>query len=45
VKKAVKEGLAKIWEKMRKRTAKLHVKYIKKVDEMFAEKEKEILTV
>ncbi len=46
VKKAVKEGLAEdIGKDSENELQKLHDKYIKKVDEMFAEKEKEILTV
>lgn len=46
VKKAVKEGLAEdIGKDSENELQKLHDKYIKKVDEMLAEKEKEILTV
>lgn len=46
VKKAVKEGLAEDMGKdSENELQKLHDKYIKKVDEMFAEKETEILTV
>ncbi|WP_352422575.1 ribosome recycling factor [Proteiniphilum sp.] len=46
VKKAVKEGLAEDMGKDSEgELQKLHDRYIKKVDEMFAEKEKEILTV
>lgn len=46
VKKAVKDGLAEDMGKDgENELQKLHDKYIKKVDEMFAEKEKEILTV
>ena len=46
VKKAVKEGLAEDAGKDSENDLqKIHDKYIKKVDDMFAEKEKEILTV
>ncbi len=46
VKKAVKDGLAEdIGKDGENELQKLHDKYIKKIDEMFAEKEKEILTV
>lgn len=46
IKKEVKEGLAEDTGKDgENELQKLHDKYIKKVDEMFAEKEKEILTV
>ncbi|MDD2513680.1 MAG: ribosome recycling factor [Proteiniphilum sp.] len=46
VKKAVKEGLPEDTGKDgENELQKLHDKYIRKVDEMFAEKEKEILTV
>lgn len=46
VKKAVKEGLAEdLGKDGENDLQKLHDKYIRKVDEMFAEKEKEILTV
>jgi ribosome recycling factor len=46
VKKAVKEGLPEDMGKDgENELQKLHDKYIKKVDEMFADKEKEILTV
>lgn len=46
VKKAVKDGLPEDMGKDGEgELQKLHDKYIKKVDEMFAEKEKEILTV
>jgi len=46
LKKAVKEGLPEDMGKDgESELQKLHDKYIKKVDEMFAEKEKEILTV
>ncbi len=46
VKKAVKEGLPEDMGKDGEDDLqKLHDKYIRKVDEMFAEKEKEILTV
>lgn len=46
VKKAVKDGLAEdIGKDVENDLQKLHDKYIKKVDEMFADKEKEILTV
>lgn len=46
VKKAVKDGMPEDMGKDgENELQKLHDKYIKKVDEMFAEKEKEILTV
>lgn len=46
VKKAVKDGLPEDMGKDgENELQKLHDKYIKKIDEMFAEKEKEILTV
>lgn len=46
LKKALKEGLAEDAEKdAEARLQKLHDKYIKKADETFAEKEKEIMTV
>lgn len=46
VKKAVKEGLPEDMGKDNENELqKLHDKYIRKVDEMFVEKEKEILTV
>lgn len=46
VKKAVKDGLGEdIGKDAENELQKLHDKYIKKVDDMFAEKEKEILTV
>ncbi|MDD2247594.1 MULTISPECIES: ribosome recycling factor [Proteiniphilum] len=46
VKKAVKDGLPEDMGKDgENELQKLHDKYIKKVDDMFAEKEKEILTV
>lgn len=46
VKKAVKDGLAEDAGKDNENELqKIHDKYIKKVDDMFAEKEKEILTV
>lgn len=45
-KKLVKEGLPEDVEKDAEASAqKLHDKYIKKIDEMYADKEKEILTV
>ncbi len=46
VKKAVKEGLPEdVGKDTEADLQKLHDKYIKKVDDMFAVKEKEILTV
>jgi len=46
LKKAMKDGLSEDNEKdAEARLQKLHDKYIKKVDEMLAEKEKEIMTV
>lgn len=46
MKKAVKDGLSEDMGKDGEiELQKLHDKYVKKVDEMFAEKEKEILTV
>ena len=46
LKKAVKSGLSEDLEKDAEAdTQKLHDKYIKKIDEVFAAKEKEILTV
>ncbi|KUK78345.1 MAG: Ribosome-recycling factor, partial [Proteiniphilum acetatigenes] len=46
LKKAVKEGMPEDMGKDgENELQKLHDKYIRKVDEMFAEKEKEILTV
>ncbi|HPD44487.1 MAG TPA: ribosome-recycling factor, partial [Dysgonamonadaceae bacterium] len=46
VKKAVKEGLPEdVGKDAEADLQKLHDKYIKKVDDMFAVKEKEILTV
>ncbi len=46
VKKAVKEGLAEDMGKDgENELQKIHDKYIKKVDDMFAEKEQEILTI
>ena len=46
IKKAVKEGLPEDMGKDGEgELQKLHDKYIRKVDEMFGEKEKEILTV
>ncbi len=46
LKKALKEGLAEDEEKdAEARLQKVHDKYIKKVDEMIAAKEKEIMTV
>jgi ribosome recycling factor len=46
LKKAIKQGLPEDTEKDAEATAqKLHDKYLKKIDELFAAKEKEILTV
>ena len=46
LKKAVKQGMAADVEKDAEATAqKLHDKYLKKIDDLFAAKEKEILTV
>ncbi len=46
LKKAVKQGMPEDVEKDAETTAqKLHDKYLKKIDELFAAKEKEILTV
>lgn len=46
LKKAVKQGLPEDTEKDAEATAqKLHDKYLKKIDDLFAAKEKEILTV
>lgn len=46
LKKAIKQGLPEDTEKDAEATAqKLHDKYFKKIDELFAAKEKEILTV
>ena len=46
LKKAQKEGLPEDAEKdAEDKLQKLHDKYIKKADELFAEKEKEIMTV
>lgn len=46
LKKAIKDGLAEDAEKdAEAKVQKLHDKFIKKVDEMLAEKEKEIMTV
>ncbi|MPM48629.1 Ribosome-recycling factor [bioreactor metagenome] len=46
VKKAVKEGLPEdVGKDVENELQKLHDKYIKKIDDTFAEKEKEILTV
>jgi len=46
LKKAVKQGMPEDIEKDAEATAqKLHDKYLKKIDELFAAKEKEILTV
>ena len=46
LKKAIKQGLPEDTEKDDEATAqKLHDKYLKKIDELFAAKEKEILTV
>lgn len=46
IKKAVKQGLAEdVGKDGENELQKVHDKYIKKVDEMFAEKEQEILTV
>lgn len=46
VKREVKQGLAEdVGKDAENELQKIHDKYIKKVDEMFAEKEKEILTV
>lgn len=46
LKKAVKQGMPEDVEKDAEATAqKLHDKYMKKIDELFAAKEKEILTV
>ncbi|HHV85448.1 MAG TPA: ribosome recycling factor [Petrimonas sp.] len=46
VKKAVKEGLPEdVGKDVENELQKLHDKYIKKIDDKFAEKEKEILTV
>ncbi len=46
VKKAVKQGMPEDVEKDAEATAqKLHDKYLKKIDDLFAAKEKEILTV
>lgn len=46
LKKAVKEGLSEDSQKdAEAKLQKIHDKYIKKVDEMFAAKEKEIMTV
>lgn len=46
LKKAIKQGLPEDVEKDGEATAqKLHDKYLKKIDELFAAKEKEILTV
>jgi ribosome recycling factor len=46
VKKAVKEGLPEdVGKDAEADLQKLHDKYIKRVDDMFAAKEKEILTV
>lgn len=46
LKKAVKQGMPEDVEKDAEGTAqKLHDKYLKKIDELFAAKEKEILTV
>ena len=46
VKKAVKQGLAEdVGKDGENELQKIHDKYIKKVDDMFADKEKEILTV
>ena len=45
-KKAQKDGLPEDAEKdAEEKLQKLHDKYIKKADELFAEKEKEIMTV
>ncbi|NMB49982.1 MAG: ribosome recycling factor, partial [Bacteroidales bacterium] len=46
IKKEVKNGLAEdIGKDAEEEIQKLHDKYIKKIDEMFAAKEKEILTI
>ncbi len=46
IKKAVKQGLAEdVGKEGENELQKVHDKFIKKVDDMFAEKEKEILTV
>ncbi len=46
LKKAIKQGMPEDVEKDAETTAqKLHDKYLKKIDELFAAKEKEILTV
>lgn len=46
LKKAVKQGMSEDVEKDAEATAqKLHDKYLKKIDDLFAAKEKEILTV
>ena len=46
LKKAQKDGLPEDAEKdAEEKLQKLHDKYIKKADELFAEKEKEIMTV
>lgn len=46
LKKAIKQGLPEDTEKDAEATAqKLHDKYLKKIDDLFAAKEKEILTV
>ncbi len=46
LKKAIKQGMPEDVEKDAEATAqKLHDKYLKKIDELFAAKEKEILTV
>lgn len=46
LKKAIKQGLPEDTEKDAEATAqKLHDKYLKKIDELFAAKEKEILTI
>ena len=46
LKKAQKEGLPEDAEKdAEEKLQKLHDKYLKKADELFAEKEKEIMTV
>ncbi len=46
IKKAVKQGLAEdVGKDGENELQKVHDKFIKRVDDMFAEKEKEILTV
>ena len=46
IKKLVKEGLPEdVGKDTEAEVQKIHDKYIKKVDEMLAEKEKEIMTV